>query len=111
MIWLWSEISVADSPFFKCGNTVTIGERKLRILDRPYDSFTLLVAPAGWRFYLVLVVYRLRQTFKRTGQFIISVLAIWGLASWDPVTVPTWKCIHPLRWLSQLLRRKQGENQ
>ena len=112
----WIEICVED--YYECiGANIIQFVRphpeagcQYRLVDRSRDDpFTLLVAPAGWCYWWGLVVYRLCQSLRLTGNFVVVVLDIWGVADWDPVTVPVWECIRPLRWLAHKIQFRRVE--
>ena len=113
-------ITVIDNPIFASGNRIIVeGEdciiiegHKFRLIDTPRDRpYTLVIAPDDWRFWRDLVTYRLGKSLRLIGKFIVVLLDIWGLADWDPVTVPVWECIRPLRWMARkmsMLKRHIG---
>lgn len=105
---LWEEVSAYRVPSFHTGSTVDICSKHFRVIgwSRAFDQNITVTRVAGLWFYPVLALYRLGESVRLTGKYLIVLLGIWELADWSPATMPHWRSIHILARLAKVFARK-----
>ena len=86
-------IAVASASSLSIGDEIRIHAPNggtARILD--VNMWDLVVTRSKW-WRAVLILYRIKRTWRLTSMYLFKVLEIWQLAYIPPGAIPGWGCV------------------
>lgn len=100
------DFDVCDRPIYQMvGRVLRLGSLRLRVIDFDECERSLEVVPDGFRAaFLVAIKPRLR-TLDLIYRRLIITAAVWHLAAYSEMTVPTYDDLYAVKWLKRKIAK------
>lgn len=101
-----SDFDAIDRPLPEMtGRVVRLGGLRLRVIDFDYSRHALEVAPDGFRAASLAVIKPRLRTLDLIYRRLIITAAVWHLAAYSEMTVPTYDHLYAVKWLKRKIAK------